>query len=581
MSENRHVNAWVDEVARYTKPDQIVWCDGSDAEHERLIKLMVDTKKFTPLNKSKWPGCYYYRSDPSDVARTEKVTYICSERQDDAGPTNNWLSPQDAESGVKPWFKNAMQGRTMYVIPYIMGPVGGDASRVGFEITDSPYVVLNMRIMSRMGSAALKQLGGSDDFVKGMHSLGDLKPEHRAICHFPERKEIWSVGSGYGGNALLGKKCHALRIASSQARTEGWLAEHMLILGVESPDGDVTYVAAALPSACGKTNLAMLIPPESMPGWKAWTVGDDIAWIRLGKDGRLWAINPEAGFFGVAPGTGMKTNPNALLTCRANAIFTNAALVNGDDVWWEGMGPAPAAAEDWQGNPWTPASGVPAAHPNSRFTCPASQCPSISPHWEDPQGVPISAFLFGGRRGHLTPLVAEALSWNHGVLMGASVASETTAAQSGAVGVLRHDPMAMLPFCGYHMGDYFSHWIGMGSKIKNPPRIFTINWFRQGDDDRFLWPGFGENMRVLKWIVERCKGGGKAVETPIGMLPTPNALDRNGLDIQDKDLNEILTVDRDGYRKEVAGSEEYFATFGGKFPDALKQELAALKKRLG
>ncbi|MBI5059228.1 phosphoenolpyruvate carboxykinase (GTP) [candidate division KSB1 bacterium] len=581
MTANSEVTKWVDDVAKLTTPDRIHWCDGSAAEHEMLVKGMLDRKEFTTLNRDKWPGCYLYRSDPTDVARTEKVTYINCANEADAGPTNNWLSPAAAEQQVLPLFKGAMQGRTMYVIPYIMGPVNGVNSRVGFEITDSPYVTLNMRIMTRMGQVALDRLGNSSDFVKGMHSIGDLKPEHRAICHFPERNEIWSVGSGYGGNALLGKKCHALRIATSQARREGWMAEHMLILGLENPQGEVFYIAAAFPSQCGKTNLAMVIPPDSMPGWKAWTVGDDIAWIRVGDDGRLWAMNPEAGFFGVAPGTSMKTNANAMLTAQRNSIFTNVALVGDDDVWWEGMGPAPATAVDWQGRPWTSSSAEKAAHPNARFTTPAAQCPSISKHWEDPQGVPLSAILFGGRRPHMTPLVMEAYNWNHGVLMGASVASETTAAATEQAGVLRHDPMAMLPFCGYHMGDYFAHWVNIGTKVKHQPKLFTVNWFRAGDDGKFLWPGYGDNVRVLKWVLERCQGRGEAVETPIGFLPKPKAIDTTGINVSDATLNDILSVDNARWKNELVENRKYFSTFGNRFPSELTTELDAIGKRLG
>ena len=579
MPENRFVTEWVEQVSRLTQPDHIHWCDGSEQEREQLTQEMLERKEFIRLNPSKWPNSYYYRSHPSDVARTEKVTYICCEREADAGPNNNWMSPAGAERDVLPRFKDAMRGRTMYVIPYVMGPVGGSISRVGYEITDSPYVVLNMGIMSRIGKQAEAMLGESDDFVRGLHSLGDLNPDTRAICHFPERKEIWSIGSGYGGNALLGKKCHALRIASTQARNEGWMAEHMLILGLQSPDGDITYIAAAFPSACGKTNLAMVIPPDSMPGWKAWTVGDDIAWMRFGADGRLWAINPEAGFFGVAPGTSIKTNPNAMLSCRANSIFTNVALASDGDIWWEGMGTPPSQLTDWKGNPWSPASVDKAAHPNSRFTAPAEQCPSISPHWEDPQGVPISAILFGGRRGHVTPLVVQSRNWNDGVLKGASTASETTAAATGDVGVLRHDPMAMLPFCGYHMGDYFAHWIAMGQRSADVPKIFTVNWFRVDENNKFIWPGYGENVRVLQWIVDRCKGRGEAVETPIGWVPTVNALNREGLNVSDQTMEKLLTVNPNEWKKEIAENRAYFKTFGVKFPQELTRELDETERR--
>lgn len=582
MTTNTTLNSWVEECARLLKPDKIHWCDGSDAEREKLTQELLDRGEFMKLNEKNWPNCYLYRSDPSDVARTEKVTYICSESESDCGPTNNYMSPKQAESEIKPRFDGCMKGRTMYVMPYVMGPLGSPHSKVGVQLTDSAYVVLNMRIMSRMGKAALELLGNSPDFVKGMHSVADLNPATRAICHFPERNEIWSIGSGYGGNALLGKKCHALRIASAQARREGWFAEHMLILGLESPEGKTHYIAAAFPSACGKTNLAMVIPPAALKGWKTWTVGDDIAWMRFGKDGRLYAINPEAGFFGVAPGTSMKTNPNALKSAQANSIFTNVGVDENGDVWWEGMGPAPAKLTDWKGNPWTPDSPEVAAHPNSRFTAPARQCPSISPHWEDPEGVPISAILFGGRRTHLVPLVVEAFSWEHGVLIGASMGSEATAAATDTkAGTIRHDPMAMLPFCGYNMGDYFQHWLDMGKRVPNPPKIFAVNWFRQDSDGRYLWPGFGDNVRVLQWIISRIEGKGGSIETPIGILPRLSDLNTDGLNASKDDLEEILKIDVPGWRNEVVGRREYFKTFGDRFPAALNHEVDALEKRLG
>jgi phosphoenolpyruvate carboxykinase (GTP) len=579
---NAALESWVDDVVALCKPSDVQWVDGSDDENRRLIDGMLADGTLHRLNQDKIPNSYLHRSDPSDVARTEHLTFICSEREEDTGPTNNWMSPADAKAKVMPLYDGAMRGRTMYVIPYVMGPLGSPSSKVGVEITDSPYVVANMRIMTRMGRPALEQLG-EGEFVKGLHSLGDLSPDRRYICHFPEEKTIWSIGSGYGGNALLGKKCFALRIASVQAAEEGWLAEHMLILGLESPAGETHYVAAAFPSACGKTNLAMLVPPPGMRDWKIWTVGDDIAWMRVGPDGRLWAINPEAGFFGVAPGTSTKTNPNAMATLRKDCIFTNVAVTEDGMPWWEGIdGPVPERLTDWQGKPWRKGDDRKAAHPNSRFTAPANQCPSISPRWEDPQGVPISAFIFGGRRARTAPLVFEAFDWKHGVFVGASVASETTAAQSGAVGVVRRDPMAMLPFCGYNMASYFGHWLEMGNSTPKPPKIFHVNWFRQNDQGRFIWPGFGENLRVLKWIVERCQNGnGGAVESPIGLLPARGAIDTGGLDVSEQTMADLRAVSPTDWRREADGIAAFFEKFGGRLPDEMRRQREALAERVG
>ena len=573
---------WVDEVAEVTTPKRIYWCDGSEAENSGLIHEMLGTGTLMALNQQKYPNCYLHRSDPNDVARTEHLTFICSPRQADAGPTNNWMDPREARQKVGALFRGAMKDRTMYVVPYLMGPVGSPLSKVGIEITDSPYVVASMRIMTRMGAPALQQLGSSGEFVKGLHSLGDLSPERRFILHFPAEKEIWSIGSGYGGNALLGKKCFALRIASVQAREENWLAEHMLILGIESPTGEVHYIAGAFPSACGKTNLAMLIPPASQKGWRVWTIGDDIAWLRPGPDGRLWAINPEAGFFGVAPGTSSKTNRNAMETVKSNSIFTNVAVTDDNCPWWEGFdGDVPERLTDWRGRPWLKGSSEKAAHPNSRFTAPARQCPSISPKFDDPQGVPISAFIFGGRRARTAPLVFEAFDWNHGVFVGASAASETTAAQSGAVGVVRRDPMAMLPFCGYNMADYFRHWLAMGKVVKRLPKVFHVNWFRQNADGKFIWPGFGENMRVLRWIIERCQEKGRAAEAAIGLLPENGAIDTAGIDVNPATMKELLTVPKEDWRAEAAHIGEFFHKFGDHLPAEMERENEALAKRLG
>jgi len=581
MAGNQSAQRWVNEVARMCRPDEVVWCDGSEAEHERLLETAVRVGDLIPLDQRALPGCHLHRSAPTDVARTEHLTFICSREQADAGPTNNWMAPGEAYDRLSRIFAGSMPGRTMYVIPFLMGPPGSPFSKAGIQVTDSVYVVLNMRIMTRMGKAALEHLGESDDFTRGLHGKADLNLERRFICHFPEDNTIWSVGSGYGGNALLSKKCLALRIASRLGSQEGWLAEHMLIVGVESPDGEIHYVCGAFPSACGKTNLAMLVPPGSMPGWKIHTVGEDIAWLRVGSDGRLWAVNPEAGLFGVVPGTNSKTNANAMAMIRRNTLYTNVALRPGGTVWWEGHDDAsPPEALDWRGRSWTPASSEPAAHPNSRFTVPASQCPSISPEWQNPQGVPISAILFGGRRQKLVPLVFEAFNWQHGTFLGATLASETTAAATGAVGVVRRDPMAMLPFCGYNMGDYWGNWLSIGTRLTRPPKIFRVNWFRRDGRGRFLWPGFGENLRVLEWVITRCKGVGSAEETPIGYLPTKAALDRRGLEVSDEALAELLAVDRDGWRANLRSQGEFFAKFGNRLPAGIQHEHDRLARRL-
>jgi len=585
LTKNSNVLKWIDDVISMTKPADVMWIDGSEEQLKSLREEACKSGELRPLNQEKYPGCYYHRTKPNDVARMEDRTFICSNEKENAGPTNNWKSPSEAYKLGTEILENSMANRTMYIIPYSMGPVGSPFSKIGFEITDSIYVVLNMNIMTRVGQKVLDVLEDSNDFVRGVHGKCNLDENKRYIFHFPEDNTIWSCNSAYGGNVLLGKKCFALRIASYQGLKENWMAEHMLILGIENPKGEVKYVTAAFPSACGKTNLAMLIPPEGYraKGYKVWTVGDDISWLRIREDGRLWAINPEAGFFGVAPGTNKKSNFNALMSTMKDTIFTNVALnLDDNSVWWERLdNNPPENGLDWKGNPWNgKTSKEKGAHPNSRFTAPAKNCPSISPNWEAPEGVPISAMIFGGRRAKTAPLVYQSRSWKHGVFVGSTMASETTAAATGKVGVVRRDPMAMLPFCGYHMGDYFAHWLDMGKKASNPPKIFHVNWFRTNDKGEFLWPGYGENFRVIEWIIKRCENEVDANESPIGFLPKVDDINIEGLNMTKEKLNDLLSVDKDSWNADIEGIEEFFNKFGDRLPNELKEELNTLKNNL-